>query len=146
MISEYRKSVGGVDHFDQRITYYAYPHKYKKWWKYFFNYLIEIAINNAYIIFREVALKFRAKDVSYIDFRLSLIKSLTQYEERMQFKASIMQIEDIPIQKHVLIRMEKAKLCDYCKSLKIHSNTAYSCSICKKYLHSKCMDLFHNPN
>ena len=28
-IEEHRQHMGGVDHFDQRIQYYAYPHKYE---------------------------------------------------------------------------------------------------------------------
>jgi len=57
-------------------------------------------------------LKFNAKEKSCIDFSLSLIKSLTKYEERMHFKANLMEIDDIPFKKHELISLYKAKYCN----------------------------------
>ena len=36
-------------YFDERLAYYGYPHRFKKWWKYLFVYLTEISILNSFI-------------------------------------------------------------------------------------------------
>lgn len=30
----FRKYINGVDRFDQQLQFYAYPHKFKKWWSF----------------------------------------------------------------------------------------------------------------
>ena len=51
IVAKYTNNMGGVDLFDQKVAYYHYPHRFAKWWKFLFGYLLEIAINNAFIIF-----------------------------------------------------------------------------------------------
>lgn len=51
MIKRYKKNMGGVDLFDQKFTYYHYQYRFIKWWKFLFIYLLEIAINNSFMIF-----------------------------------------------------------------------------------------------
>jgi hypothetical protein len=43
--------MNGVDNMNQNISYYAYERKTKKWWKKIFNFILEISINNAYILY-----------------------------------------------------------------------------------------------
>ena len=52
-INNYNANMGGVDLSDQLIQYYAVLRKTRKWWKTFFHF-IDIAIVNAYILYRQL--------------------------------------------------------------------------------------------
>ena len=54
MLINYRAHKIGVDIFDKRIGTYAYVHRFQKWWKYLFIYLLEMAISNSYFVFLEI--------------------------------------------------------------------------------------------
>ena len=46
----------GVDKLDQLMSYYCFLHKSVKWWHKVF-WILEVAVVNAYIIYKELALK-----------------------------------------------------------------------------------------
>ena len=50
VVKEYNKYMGGVDIFDQHAQYYNFGRKSKRWYRRVIWYLVEIAINNSYII------------------------------------------------------------------------------------------------
>ena len=51
MTHEYNNFMKGVDRFDQKLGLYSYPHKSRKWWKYFFTYLLNMVLINSYILY-----------------------------------------------------------------------------------------------
>ena len=83
IIKDYRQNMGGVDKFDQHLSYYGYPHSCKKWWKYYLFYYIEIAVYNTFIIFNKIMSICQLKDLRYIDFRLELVKQLTRWNPKV---------------------------------------------------------------
>ena len=41
-VTEYNKYMGGVDHGNQLLTYYGYPHRTRKWWRRaFFSFMMQ---------------------------------------------------------------------------------------------------------
>ena len=56
MIVDYNKHMLGVDKLDQFMSYYCFLHKSVKWWRKVF-WILEVAVVNAYIIYKELALK-----------------------------------------------------------------------------------------
>ena len=71
--------MGGVDLFDQMLTYYPYPHKFKKWWKFFFTYLMEIAIYNSFVIYSQIQSKFFNRRINYLDYRIEIAVSYAKF-------------------------------------------------------------------
>lgn len=49
----YNQSMGGVDLFDQKLGSYSFPHKSSKWYMTVFHRLREVALTNAYVVYRE---------------------------------------------------------------------------------------------
>ena len=49
--SSYNKSMGGVDRFDQLLSYHPYPHKVQKWYHVLFHYMKEAALVNSFILY-----------------------------------------------------------------------------------------------
>ncbi|XP_026735864.1 piggyBac transposable element-derived protein 4-like [Trichoplusia ni] len=74
MIPEYTKRMGGVDRFDQKRTPYAVGRKSKKWWKRIFYFLIDLAITNAYILYKSNSRVHNVMTQKY--FRIALSKEL----------------------------------------------------------------------
>jgi hypothetical protein len=50
VVAKYNKSMGGVDHLDQLRSYYTVGRTGRKWWKYLFWGMLNIAIVNGYIL------------------------------------------------------------------------------------------------
>ena len=74
MIVDYNKHMLGVDKLDQLMSYYSFLHKSVKWWRKVF-WILEVAVINAYIIYKELALKQGDKPLSHTAFRRQLIAS-----------------------------------------------------------------------
>lgn len=52
MISTYNKDMGGVDAFDQYMSFYCVNQKSRRWWIKIFNYLFEACVVNSYILYK----------------------------------------------------------------------------------------------
>ena len=75
LICEYNKYMGGVDHNDQLLVYFAIGRKTLKWWKHVFWRLLEIALVNSHLLYK---LKPGNESVTQKQFRLNLCHSLVQ--------------------------------------------------------------------
>ncbi|XP_014677267.1 PREDICTED: piggyBac transposable element-derived protein 4-like [Priapulus caudatus] len=53
LVQDYNKYMGGVDRFDQLSAYYCYPHKSQKWYQIMYHYVIETALVNGHIAYKE---------------------------------------------------------------------------------------------
>lgn len=52
-ISDYNKHMGGVDKFDQYMANYSISQKSRRWWLKLFYYMIDTAIVNSFILYKE---------------------------------------------------------------------------------------------
>lgn len=66
--------MGGVDKADQLVTYYAFSHCSKKWWKRIFFHMMEVSIVNAYIIHGLSS----TKRITHLDFHVILAKQFIE--------------------------------------------------------------------
>ena len=60
-ISDYNTYMGGVDHFDQMIKYYQFTRRTSKWTKKFVIYLFQMALFNAFALYRKYTRDARKK-------------------------------------------------------------------------------------
>lgn len=72
-VVEYNKYMGGVDHGDQLLSYYGFPHRTVKWWRRAFFFLFDAAIVNSYIMYCTAV---TGRRLSHEQFRISLAKQL----------------------------------------------------------------------
>ena len=78
-VCEYNEFMGGVDVFDQMIAAYRILRKTKKWWKTLFFDLLDVAVVNAYLLYREHALAAgtaRKDLLTQLEFRETLVRDL----------------------------------------------------------------------
>ena len=79
MVQSYNMNMGGVDRFDQRLSYYSLSRKSKKWWKKVFFRLSEMALINSMILFHIKYPDLKKKKSSHHKFREMLIHKLVQH-------------------------------------------------------------------
>ena len=65
MIHDYNLYMIGVDKLDQLMRYYSFFHKSVKWWRKVFFWVVEVAVVNAYIIYKVLAVKRGEKPMSH---------------------------------------------------------------------------------
>ena len=76
MIQDYNVHMLGVDKLDQLMSYYSFLHKSVKWWRKVFFWVQEVAVINAYIVYKELALKRGERPMSHLAFWQHLIEHL----------------------------------------------------------------------
>ncbi|KAJ8352145.1 hypothetical protein SKAU_G00236210 [Synaphobranchus kaupii] len=54
-VDDYYRYMGGVDRADQLCSYYAYQHRVMKWYHRLYHHIKEVALVNAYILYKESA-------------------------------------------------------------------------------------------
>ncbi|XP_061186750.1 piggyBac transposable element-derived protein 4-like [Saccostrea echinata] len=69
-IANYQNYFRGVDIFDQLRSNYSIGRQSRKWWKYLLYFLINLAVIDSFIIFKESG-QSRKKRYSQLDFRLA---------------------------------------------------------------------------
>ena len=70
----YNKYMGGVDRGDQLRGYYSCRMKSRKFYKYIFNFMFDVAITNAYTLYKNYCSERTLKNVK--EFRLQLAQQL----------------------------------------------------------------------
>ncbi|KAL4125910.1 hypothetical protein QTP88_010147 [Uroleucon formosanum] len=71
MIGEYNKYMGGTDLMDQNIATYRISIRGKKWWWPIFTWLIDVSVNNAWVLQRKVK-----PNMPQLQFRREIVRNL----------------------------------------------------------------------
>ena len=124
LICEYNKYMGGVDHNDQLLVYFAIGRKTLKWWKRVFWRLLKIALVNSHLLYK---LKPDNESVTQKQFRLNLCHSLVQPLFTLRENPGTRVVRgpgrppvpcDRLIGKHFGQRADKRRRCKVCASTK----------------------------
>ncbi|XP_064648759.1 piggyBac transposable element-derived protein 4-like [Lineus longissimus] len=78
VVVDYNKYMGGVDHADQLRSYYKVGRTGKKWWKYLFWAMLNVAVVNAYILWLQSnhPLPRKTREYSLKKFKLALVHQM----------------------------------------------------------------------
>ena len=74
VVCKYNQSIGGVDKTDQYGCYYSFDRKSVKLWRKLMFWLLEVAIVNSYILYRETV----GSPSSHADYRRQVVVSLCE--------------------------------------------------------------------
>ena len=155
---DYSKKKIGVDMNNHITALKRYPHKSWKWWVVFFNYILQVTITNAYIIFRNNQLRalktenrnlvWRKKEFTlYIIRRLLNMTDATKKKDMDLFNRSITE-EEGDLTKLIHFPMF-VRIKQNCKFKDCNGKTNYFCPDCdlnfdRYYLcYPKCFEKLH---
>ena len=134
-VALYNKYMGGVDHNDQARGYYHVRLKCRKFYKYIYWFLFDVAITNAYILCR---LYTDLQTNSIKDFRISLSKELIgSYSSRKRpGRPSTLPPTRRFCQAHFPVRgADKVHRCHYCHNYRhVRHCTVWYCKDCQLFL------------
>ena len=85
--------MGGVDRLDQNLVAYMINHRSKKWWWPVFRFCIDVAVNNAFQLYRIQARSAHSSSFDLLGFRRSIVDTYykrynVQYEIQTMFPAA----------------------------------------------------------
>lgn len=152
--------MGGVDHFDQFLSTYSISWKSRRWWVKIFYYLVDSAIVNSYILYKQSCAKQKEKPMSHLKFRSSLAdEMIANYNGRKRRGPAIAidrkikkprgrtisvenTIRNTDVGAHLPIR-GTSRRCAYCST---KEKSKRSQMICRRYevgLYLECFAPFH---
>ena len=144
LVEQYNGHMGGVDLNDQIRETYGLGYHNKKWWVTMFNTLLNIAVTNAFILYRESSTRPTPNTrYRHIDFRRELAQQLINgYQQRRR------RFHPTPTSKG---RADEHRFCHMPARLrcKLHAfnghrrDTVYGCMRCGLNLCSTCYDVVH---
>lgn len=71
IITEYSQFMKGVDLFNQSASYYSFPHRSVKWYRPIVIWLLEVALNNSYRLYKQ---SFGVDALDSLKFRMQIIQ------------------------------------------------------------------------
>lgn len=140
-VADYSENMHGVDRFDQMCSYYSYKRKTIKWWKHVFFYLLEVSLNNAYILFKQ---NYKGpKMVPRKHFRLSIVEKL--FEKNEKYHTAVRRNKDrLTIYHFPLLYENYRSLCMNClKNRNKKTVSRYYCESCEVSLCIMCFEEYH---
>jgi hypothetical protein len=148
----YNQFMGGVDHNDQLRGYYNVRLKCRKFYKYIFWFLFDVAVTNSYILFNHFNADPQTRVPDLKTYRVELAKSLIadycsrKRRGRPSLSAPIKRF----CQSHFPVRgAEKGRRCYYCYNYNhVRHETVWYCRDCDHFLchngrENDCFLLYH---
>ena len=154
-IVEYTRHMGAVDRFDHYCSSYAFTRKSLKWWRKTFYWLLELAVVNSFILYKET--NPSDDKITHIRYRKQLIQQLVGeqrapgHSRRRGRPSTLDKEERLDKRQHFIATFpnKKTKDCMVCSDRKTagaRKKTAYYCETCsrKPGLHvGNCYKKYH---
>ncbi|XP_060880005.1 piggyBac transposable element-derived protein 4-like [Metopolophium dirhodum] len=157
-ISDYNKYMGGVDKFDQYMSPYSISQKSRKWWIKLFYYMVDTAIVNSYILYKESCNKNKKKYITHLEFRSRLTDELignfscrkkntsSPHEQRYKKKQKLSIAHDFTAGvNHMPKFIDKYRRCKMCSTKAKEKRSNMICSTCDITLCKQCFVPYHKP-
>jgi hypothetical protein len=156
----YNKTMGGVDYIDQILSPYKADRKTKRWYKKFFFHLIDLAVYNSFVLYKNLNPTTARKRVVYRDFLQALITEILAKNkvERKIGRPLRTLNPNMNTSDHLPVRVLKSdgkssySDCYMCKLSGKRKTTLFKCAHCNKRLciggrsSESCYTKFHqNP-
>jgi DNA excision repair protein ERCC-6 len=148
LIGSYNDHMGGTDRMDQNVAKYRINIRSKKWWWPLFLWGIDVALQNAWLLYRNMQQRYVTEDPDdFLEFRRSV--ALTFLQKYGTKRSRIGRVKT-PVhsrvpdnvrydsKEHILKTEDRRIRCAVCKS-----QTTKRCKKCSVALHEKCFEFFH---
>ena len=125
-VIKYNEFMKGVDKGDQFSSYYIYDHRYLRWWKRIFITIIDIAVMNSFILFKETM----KSSLTQLAFREHIIKEIfhlsTFQKNPLLYAPGVKRLST----EHDM-GTRKQKNCSVCSTTNARVTTTFYCMQCE---------------
>lgn len=145
-VAAYQKFMSGVDRCMQQRAKNPVGRPSKKYWKFFFNFIMEVSLINAFEVFNKTSSKTVQLKSRYdlLDFRIDVSNKLIGGFRGRKRGLSMQNTLDLP---HNFVKLDRSKsTCKWCTKHgeKKRKETVNGCISCNKHLCSEqCFRAFH---
>ena len=157
LVPAYNKFMGGVDRTGQLRQYYGNDHRCKRPWLRIFFHLFDLAVNNAFLLYKHDCNRCSIKPRDLLAFRMELVHCLLDSARKQHRRPSLPQpCPDVASEPCRLVRVQDVRLdqgkslkrgkCHHClqRKRKPCKFTVYACSHCRVRLcKTGCYDEYH---
>jgi len=139
IVKKYSSNMRGVDRMDQSLEYLNLKRKSYKWWKPIFYHVLEISINNAFILFSKAGY-----GNDRYQFKRNLIEQLINNKTEKTVEKNNFKYDLNKLHKCGFVSSDQRKRCKFCQM-----KTIEICNECSEklgkliYLHAVCSVRFH---
>ncbi|GFN77996.1 PiggyBac transposable element-derived protein 4 [Plakobranchus ocellatus] len=162
VVHTYNQFMNGCDRSDQSLGYYGiHNRRSNKWWKKIFLWILEIAMLNAFILFkqRRPAGTLKSHLHTFKNFKLNLVTQLARRAitsadpstpvptpSKRGRKSTTGPVERFTENKHLIVRTNEDRRCKYCSTPDKPVRTSFNCEGCSDtpHLHpAGCFKAYH---
>lgn len=145
-IADYNRHMGGVDLFDQYHANYSVAWKSRRWWLKIFYYLLDAAIVNSYILYKESLKKNNpsAKPLTALQYRSELANNLIgtfTFRKKSGPPPKKTALSSVGLHLPIKGTYRRCVLCSSSKKKQTRSNLI--CQMCKVALCKDCFAPYH---
>ena len=144
VVAEYNYGMGGVDRFDQNIAAYMITQRSKKWWWPVFRFCVDLAVQNAYQIYRLQA-RGVSKKLDSLGFRRAIVEVYSKKyikDSSGLFKHPQM-CESNEVRYDNVGHWIKKATQQRCQNKPCKCTTLYCCEKCTVALDPECFKAYH---
>ena len=146
VVHVYNRYMGGVDRLDQNLAAYMINLRSKKWWWPLFRFCIDVAINNAYQLYRIKQLNEGESRMDALEFRRVIVE--TYYKNYKTKNDSVALYPKSATKNHVRMAEEnhhwiRKGTQRRCAKNGCKGTSKFFCIKCNVGLHPECFESFH---
>ena len=138
--------MGGVDRLDQNLAAYMINLRSKKWWWPLFRLCIDVAINNAYQLYRIRQLNEGESRMDALEFRRVIVETYYKNYKTKNDSVALYQNRQPRIMcewpKKITIGLGKERK-DAALKMECRGTSKFFCIKCNVGLHPECFESFH---
>ena len=150
VVHTYNYGMGGVDRLDQNLACYKIQHRSKKWYWPIFRFCLDMAVQNAFQLYRQQDRIAAVKGHDLLSFRREIVQVYMQ-KYSPQTSSAVFPPARLPAERRVLQEVRTDNTAHWivqgsqrrCAAPGCVGTSVYSCEKCNVGLHPGCFKLFH---
>ncbi len=149
VVHTYNVGMGGVDRMDQNVSCYRISIRSKKWWWPLFAYMVDVAVQNAWILYKRCP-SFRNRPLALLDFRREISQVYLKRISAERVNRQMLSGHRVPLDRrvHSDVRFDGKHHYPESSDTQIrcgmcHGKVKYKCGKCSIGLHINCFALYH---
>ena len=135
--------MGGVNHMDQSASCYMVHLRNKKWWWPIFRFCIDVAVNNAFQLYRMRKLDAGESRMDALEFRRAIVEAYYNLHRNERPITTLPGPRSTGRERneanHLIFKGQQRR----CARTKCKGTSVFFCELCSVGLHPHCFEAYH---